>query len=355
MGHADKSIFRRSPQALLLQRSSLRASAPSKKRLPSLNSNSFFAGNALRRKDLLRPKSFEARNASHSEGCVPSKKGLREPMMACAVFSSCIKKNSVTMSTSSFTANGVYILSAGLLFLVLSSKNILIYNEELLILLSFIAFVATSAHTMGDSIAETFQSRRDLIQEELQAFFTTKETMLHEVKHQTIMQTALANSMIALGSLVEKELQTLHAQRDMTVKNTVQTHTMTQLQHMMAGEQASYARVHTLSSAAYKFMMIDAYHMDKENMHEQFMENALHLLQNMHKKKMQSKVLARLLTNKNTTKAVAKAKKAAKTLKASKAPKAQAPKAPKAKAPKAKAPKAPKAKAPKTPKKSPKA
>ena len=156
--------------------------------------------------------------------------------------------------------------------------------------------------------------------------------------------------MIALGSLVEKELQTLHAQRDMTVKNTVQTHTMTQLQHMMAGEQASYARVHTLSSAAYKFMMIDAYHMDKENMHEQFMENALHLLQNMHKKKMQSKVLARLLTNKNTTKAVAKAKKAAKTLKASKAPKAQAPKAPKAKAPKA-----PKAKAPKTPKKSPKA
>lgn len=254
------------------------------------------------------------------------------------------------MSTSSFTANGVYILSAGLLFLVLSSKNILIYNEELLILLSFIAFVATSAYTMGDSIAETFQSRRDLIQEELQAFFTTKETLLHEVKHQTIMQTALANSMIALGSLVEKELQTLYAQRDMTVKNTVQTQTMTQLQQMMAGEQASYARVHTLSSAAYKFMMIDAYHMDKENMHEQFMGNALHLLQNMHKTKMQSKVLARLLTNKNTPKAVTKAKKAAKTLKAPKAPKAQAPKAPKAKAPKA-----PKAKAPKTPKKSPKA
>ena len=262
-----------------------------------------------------------------------------------------LHKNHMTMSTSSFTANGVYILSAGLLFLVLSSKNILIYNEELLILLSFIAFVATSAHTMGDSIAETFQSRRDLIQEELQAFFTAKETMLHEVKHQTIMQTALANSMIALGSLVEKELQTLHAQRDLTVKNTVQTHTMTQLQHMMAGEQASYARVHTLSSTAYKFMMIDAYHMDKENMHEQFMENALHLLQNMHKKKMQSKALASLIANKNTTKAVAKTKKAAKASQA-KAPKA---KAPKANTSKAKAPKTPKAKAPKTPKKSPKA
>jgi len=239
------------------------------------------------------------------------------------------------------TSNGIYIFGAGLLFLVLSSKNILIYNEELLILLSFIAFVATSAHTMGDSIAETFQSRRDLIQEELQAFFTSKQNMLQEVKHQTILQTALANSMIALGSLVEKELQTLHAQRDMTVKNTVQTHTMTQLQQMMAGEQASYARVHSLSSAAYKFMMIDAYHMEKENMHGQFMENALHLLKNMHQKKMQTKVLTGLIKAKNTVskpgkKSALKSTKAPKPAKATKASKpTKAAKASKKKAPKA--------------------
>ena len=103
--------------------------------------------------------------------------------------------------------------------------------------------------------------------------------------------------MIALGSLVQKELQTLHAQRDMTVKNTVQTHTMAQLQQMMAGEQASYARVHTMTSAAYKFMMIDAYHIDKENMDAQFMQNALHLLKKMHDKKMQAKELDDLLAS----------------------------------------------------------
>ena len=33
----------------------------------------------LRRRGLLRPKSFEARNASHSEGFAPSKKGLTSP------------------------------------------------------------------------------------------------------------------------------------------------------------------------------------------------------------------------------------------------------------------------------------
>lgn len=208
------------------------------------------------------------------------------------------------MSTSSFTTNGLYVLGAGLLFLVLSSKNILIYNEELLILLSFIAFVATSAHTMGDSVADTFASRRALIQDELQAFFTTKETLLHEVKQHTMLQTALAKSMQALGTLVQNDLHALHVQRDMTVKHAVQSHTMTQLQQMMEGAQASYARVHTLSAAAYKFMMIDAYHMDKASMHAQFMDNALHFLKNMHQKKLQTKALSRVVHAKQGVSAV---------------------------------------------------
>ena len=81
------------------------------------------------------------------------------------------------------TNNLFYILSGTLLFLVLSSKNILIYNEELLILASFIAFVVTSAHTGKEAIAETFQTRAKHIQDELEAFFVSKETLCHEVKH----------------------------------------------------------------------------------------------------------------------------------------------------------------------------
>ena len=87
--------------------------------------------------------------------------------------------------------NLAYILGGTLLFLVCSSKNILIYNEELLIALSFLAFIATSAHTMGDAIAETFQTRADQIQTELQAFFVAKETLYQEVKHQIQMQQTL--------------------------------------------------------------------------------------------------------------------------------------------------------------------
>lgn len=193
------------------------------------------------------------------------------------------------MSSSFFRSNSLYFLGASLLFLVLSSKNILIYNEELLIALSFLAFIATSVSTAGASLEDTFHSRKMLIQEELQAFFTSKETLLQEVKKQAMMQSALAHSMQALGTLVQKELQHLHAQRDMTVKNTVQAHMLSQLHAMMDKTQSAYTRVHTVSSVSYASMMMHAYAMDKENMHAQFMENALQLLQAMQPKRTSSK------------------------------------------------------------------
>jgi hypothetical protein len=189
----------------------------------------------------------------------------------------------------------MYFLGASLLFFVLSTKNILIYNEELIILMCFVAFLATCAITMAETIAETFQARKALIQEELQALFITKENMLHEVKHQTIMQTALAYCMIAISSLVEKEIHILHAQRVMAVKNVTFTRNATQLQLMDAAESAFRMRIETLSSAAYKLTMMHAYHTDKKNMQKQFMQNALHLLQNMHQKKKQSKKIRTLV------------------------------------------------------------
>ena len=73
------------------------------------------------------------------------------------------------------TNNLFYIISGTLLFLVLSSKNILIYNEELLIAASFVAFVVTSAHTMKDAIEETFQTRANIFKMSLKHFLYLKK------------------------------------------------------------------------------------------------------------------------------------------------------------------------------------
>jgi hypothetical protein len=85
----------------------------------------------------------------------------------------------------------MYILGATLLFIVLSSKNILIYNEELLIALSFVAFVVTCAHTMGTSIAETFETRATQIQDELQAFLFLKKEYAKKFNNKCVFSKPL--------------------------------------------------------------------------------------------------------------------------------------------------------------------
>ena len=208
----------------------------------------------------------------------------------------------------SLRQNFMYILAGTLLFVVLSSKNILIYNEELLIALSFLAFIVTSASTMGDAIAETFQTRATHIQDELQAFFHTKETMLKEVKHQSQVQQKIAQSVMALGALVLVNVESIHTQRAQAVRNTVQTQAVTQLQNMITQQHALQAHLHTVTCHAYKHVMLDAMLLQKKTMQTLCMQNALELVGTMKRKDAPQKVS---FSNSEEQISPAKAKKAA--------------------------------------------
>jgi len=182
------------------------------------------------------------------------------------------------------TNNLFYILSGTLLFLVLSSKNILIYNEELLIAASFVAFVVTSAHTMKDAIEETFQTRAKHIQDELEAFFVSKETLCHEVKHNVQIQKKLAQSILALGALVVVNVEAIHTQRALALRHAIHSQTLTQLQQMISQQHAVQGHLHNVTCASYKHVMLEAIQMQKQTMQNLCMQNALDLLGTMQRK-----------------------------------------------------------------------
>jgi F0F1-type ATP synthase membrane subunit b/b' len=75
-------------------------------------------------------------------------------------------------------------LFAFLAFCVLSSKHIIIYNEELLVAVSFLAFVLFSLHYFGNTIQESLDERRDGIKAELERFFFLKRESLEELSQQ---------------------------------------------------------------------------------------------------------------------------------------------------------------------------
>jgi hypothetical protein len=202
----------------------------------------------------------------------------------------------------SLTQNFMYILGATLLFIVLSSKNILIYNEELLIVLSFVAFVVTCAHTMGTSIAETFETRATQIQDELQAFFVSKERVCKEIQQQMRVQQTVAKSIMALGALVLVNVETIHTQRAQAVQNTVQTQALTQIQHMMTLQNAVQAHMHTQTCSAYKHIMLEAMQMQKSQMQKLCMENALDLIGTMKRKETSTKQFTQTKSTSSTQK-----------------------------------------------------
>ena len=95
-----------------------------------------------------------------------------------------------------------------LAFCVLSSKNVIIYNEETLVTLSFVLFVLFVFHYFGNTLKESLDERSQAIRVECQNFLQYKEQSLQELlaEHQKIgqLQGALSQLMhFTKGSITQ--------------------------------------------------------------------------------------------------------------------------------------------------------
>ena len=68
-----------------------------------------------------------------------------------------------------------------LIFCVVSSKHIIIYNEEILVALSFFLFVFFVSKYFGDNIKESLDERSKAIKIELKNFLNLKQESLNEL------------------------------------------------------------------------------------------------------------------------------------------------------------------------------
>ena len=94
-----------------------------------------------------------------------------------------------------------------LAFAVLSSKNILIYNEETLVALSFFCFIFFVLHYFGNTIRESLNERSQVIREELQNFVILKEKGFQELLRQHQKTSGLAKALGVLNTFTKNDLK----------------------------------------------------------------------------------------------------------------------------------------------------
>ncbi|TYG73456.1 hypothetical protein ES288_D04G102200v1 [Gossypium darwinii] len=110
------------------------------------------------------------------------------------------EKNERKMKLFSTARNRKILFAAILSICALSSKNILIYNEEMIVARCFIGFIIFSRKSLGKTFKETLDGRNQAIQEESQQFPNPNEVVPPESNEQ---QRLLRISLRICGTIVE--------------------------------------------------------------------------------------------------------------------------------------------------------
>ena len=188
------------------------------------------------------------------------------------------EKKTKLMSFKLIQQNASTLLFGGLTFLVLSSKNIIIYNEEILIGLSFIAFLIFSSITLGESIREAFTFRKETIQKELQKYLDVKEALLQDLLTEYKKALLLEGQVAQLREQSCKELRTLHSTREAGLQATFATQLRNKLQILSQIEQKGQETVQRNWQQGLKYGVLEAFRQSKKTVGPQLLHQALEQL-----------------------------------------------------------------------------
>lgn len=123
-------------------------------------------------------------------------------------------------------------------FFVLSSKNILIFNEETLVALSFFCFLFFVNRYFGNSIRDSFNERSQSIQSRLEEFLTFKSTNYKKLLQQHQKVSGLVTALNSITLFTSRECARLIGHDKKALKNEFQLELQQKLKNLALSSTA---------------------------------------------------------------------------------------------------------------------
>jgi F0F1-type ATP synthase membrane subunit b/b' len=177
--------------------------------------------------------------------------------------------------------NGKILLGGLLAFCVLSSKHIVLYNEEILVACSFLAFLVFCFHTLSDTVAESFQARSDAIQTELQNYLTLKEDYVQDLLSQHKEQLDLHTALTLLKEFSVTDMHAIGSSRERTLQSLFAHQVQHKLKSLVYANQSFNAKLQSLVALGFRDAVIEEYQKSKKELQPQLIQQALTSLRTM--------------------------------------------------------------------------
>ncbi len=183
------------------------------------------------------------------------------------------------LNTNYITPKTLFI--AFLAFCVLSSKNIIIYNEETLITLSFILFVLSVSHYFGNTLKESLDEKSENIKAECQNFLHYKEQSLEELY---LQHKKIGKLKAALSQLMKRTELIIHRLTG-TIKNSLKksfSHQITQKCGELGTSQLPQNLQHVVAKTQEQLVLIRC---KEKDLNRPVLKSAIQLLSSANRKR----------------------------------------------------------------------
>lgn len=165
-----------------------------------------------------------------------------------------------------------------LAFFVLSSKHIIIYNEETLVLLSFIGFLIFSYNMLSDSVENSLNERSLAIYNELQNSFQLKEQFLKELLEEHKKQLSLKNLLNKFHQFSSSEIFEMNNQRQKALNNIFAQEIQQKLKTLLFSQNTFQEKLQRVIVSGFRASVLEEFQSSKKTMKPKLLQEALRQL-----------------------------------------------------------------------------